>query len=142
MKESFITQAIFIVYTIIFAYFQAPCVNAMREYVPMNNPYQDPFHRRGTMVSAYVITVLSFLLLLFDQQVKDLIMPFVLIAWYWPLFNISLNHFTGKDWDYIGESAKRDRWLHKIFPHGDPGEAVVLGCAAAIILLNLLLYFL
>jgi hypothetical protein len=62
----------------------------------------------------------------------------------WLVFDIALNGFVKGwgHWDYIGTTAKIDRALHKLFPHGDAGEVKAIACVLLIITINIIYHFL
>jgi uncharacterized protein YacL len=141
---TWILQITFIIFTLAFAFFQAPAVMAMRDYVPVNNPFATKYHFRGNLVAifvAFILTLVSIYIKPFPWY-SQLPVPFMLCAWYGLLFDSLLNFFTGKSFFYLGWTAKFDRWLNKKFPHGDAGEVKFIFCIGSLILLNLLKYFL
>lgn len=141
-------QLIFVCYAIAFAHFQIPVVKAMRDYVPVNNPYNKAFHNRGVFVSGVVGLILIASFVLSSQTANSLVtirrasllIP-LFVAWY----KIAFDGYIGKavygDFYYLGTSSKQDKWLTKVFAFTGAGEAKVIICIIGIIGLNLI-YFL
>jgi hypothetical protein len=136
-------QILFALWAIGFAHFQSPCIKAMREYVPMGNPYTGPFHKRGMLLSSLVA---AFLIGLLYGVCKDylqcafIILPFIAI--YKALFDGVIGVEVYSDFYYLGTTAKQDAWLNKEFPHDRPGEVKVFLSAIIILLFNITNYLL
>jgi hypothetical protein len=58
----------------------------------------------------------------------------------WLVFDIALNLFLKKTWDYIGDTAWIDKHLTRLMPHGDAGEVKAILCLLFIIALNFLFH--
>jgi hypothetical protein len=129
----------FAIYSVAFAHFQVPLIKAMREYVPINNPYNTPFHNRGVIISSIVGAILIvFYYTISGQLWQALVMIPLFIAIYKILFDGYIGSKVYDDFFYIGTSAKQDGWLRRMFPHGDGGEAKAIICGIVVIGLNIL----
>lgn len=123
-------QALIIFYAYASARSEASVVQAMRDYVPVNNPYSKSFHLWGAFMT--LAFAASFLFHGWE-------MVALAILWYWIVFDLALNIIT-KGWDeydYIGETSAIDKVLRKWF--GEYGGDKKLGIASVFILiLNLI----
>jgi hypothetical protein len=118
-----LAQILFALWAVGFAHFQVPCIKAMREYVPMGNPYNRPFHNRGMllslMIAAFLISLLCGVTLDWLQCLL-IVMPFIAI--YKALFDGVIGSEVYDDFFYIGTTAKQDKWINTYFPHDRPSE--------------------
>lgn len=134
-------QASFVVFILLFAWFQGIAVKAMRDYVPVVNPYSDKYHFRGNAVAVFIGFLHSLVfLILSDFSLKTAAMVVVLAAWYVLVFDQWINRFSGKSSNYVGLTARFDRWMQKRFPHGDGAETVDWICVGVILLLNIVIH--
>jgi hypothetical protein len=131
----YILQFVMIVYAIASARQEKDVVQAFLDYVPIGNKYSKGFHNSGAFMTTCMAAVIS---LVTTDIVTVAISFFLSLLWYWIVFDIALNKYTGKNWDYIGQTAKLDKALNQMFPHGDGGEVKAIACLVFIILLNLL----
>jgi hypothetical protein len=123
------SQIATIVFSIGYAFQQAAAVKMFWDYLPINNPYVNKYHRGGAFVAlAFIVGVSGFSWLIVLN-----------CFWYWLAFDIALNKFTGRSWDYVGHTSKVDKWLHSLTLHDDAGEMKATFCVGAIIFLNIIL---
>jgi hypothetical protein len=142
MLYSIAVQSIFIGFIFFFAYFQSTAVMAMREYVPINNPFKGKYHFRGNMLAIFIGIVLSaYFFTVSERKIDALFMPLILTGWYGLLFDQWLNKFSGYKKYYLGITAKFDVWMSKHFPHGDGAEVVDCICIFFIASLNILIHY-
>jgi hypothetical protein len=147
LSTALLFQGLFLLFSFGFAYFQAPVIREMIDYVPINNPYVKKFHRRGFLIAFYIglLFALGFFCVVVVKQLQAIgTLPIGLsfAAIYWLVFDMTIGHFVHGDVFYIGNSADTDIWLNKHFPHGDGGEVKAAACITAIIGLNILFFFL
>jgi hypothetical protein len=138
-----LAQILFALWSIGFAHFQSPCIKAMREYVPMGNPYTGPFHKRGMLLSSLVAAFLIGLLYGVSKdylQCAFILLPFIAI--YKVLFDGVIGSEVYDDFLYIGTTSKQDRWINTHFPHDRPGEVKVFLSAIVFLLFNITNYLL
>lgn len=136
-----LAQLLFAMWAIGFAHFQAPCIKAMRDYVPMGNPFTKPFHKRGMMLSCIVAAFLIGLLYgvtLDWLQCVFIILPFIAI--YKVIFDGVIGSEVYDDFFYLGTTAKQDAWLNEYFPHDKAGEVKVFLSAIVFFLFNITNY--
>lgn len=62
---------------------------------------------------------------------------FILLLIQWVVFDIFLNLFTGKPWDYVGKTAWMDRMLQKL---GNAGEAKAIIVVGIVVVLNIIIH--
>ena len=134
-----ISQLLMIIYALFSAWHHAPAVNAMREYAPTPNIYEDPFHFWSAGQVTIVAICISLGILSYHPLLWCIVSGFLSVAWYWLLFDIVLNKGTGKSWDYLGNDATLDRFLKKRF--GKTGGEVKAVCLVVIILIVNVLRF-
>jgi hypothetical protein len=140
-----ISQLAFAVISFGFAFFQVPVIKALRDYVPINNPYNRSFHNRGVLFMALVG---AFIWIAFGlgaaamkqpyQAIKfDITMPFLLAAIRWLIFDVALGAMVYGSPFYLGHSARLDRFLRRYYEE-DAGKLKVVILSLFIILLNIL----
>jgi hypothetical protein len=103
-----------------------------REFVKDNRQLEIDFHAANAAVKIMWAVMLTFR----TQPTivfTFLINVFIYLLIQWLVFDIALNIFTGKKWDYLGQTA----WLDKTIKNGKVKAGVVV---VAIILLNFLIY--
>lgn len=134
-----LAQIVFALWAIWFAHFQTPCIKAMREYVPMGNPYTKPFHNRGAVASGFVGTIIGLAYFAYTNDWLGcifLVPPFYFS--YRILFDVVIGQKVYGDFFFLGTTAKQDAWINKIFPHETAGEIKVIFCVILILLFNIL----
>jgi hypothetical protein len=138
-----LAQILFALWAAWFAHFQAPIIKAMIAYVPVVNPYERGFHRRGFTASCIVACIIG---LAVFAKTADLLQCLYLIPVFVASYGILFNGVIGleihRNFFYLGSTAKHDIWLNSKFPHGDAGEVKTIICIAIILVLNLINYFL
>jgi hypothetical protein len=134
-----IAQVLMVLYVRFAAWHHTPAVNAMREYVPTPNPYEDPFHFWSWFQAALLSLALACGLLSYYEWFWCLSFGKLCVAWYWLLFDPWLNNGTGKDWDYLGSDAGLDGWLRRNFGK-KAGKIKAAIMTLSIILINLLFF--
>lgn len=132
-----IAQVLMIVYIRFASWHHAPAVNAMRDYVPTPNPYEDPFHTYSWMQAAVVALCLSLGLLSYEHWAWCMMFGFLCAFWYWLLFDPWLNQGTFRKWYYLGLDSSIDRRLKKRFGK-KAGKVKAAAMVFIIILINLL----
>jgi hypothetical protein len=132
-----ISQVLMIIYIRFASWHHAPGVNAMREYVPTPNPYENPFHFWSWFQAAIVALSLSLGLISYQPLSWCIVMGVLCAVWYWLLFDPMLNLGTGKSWDYLGSGSTMDRWLKRRFGN-NAGEYKAIIMLLLIILINVL----
>lgn len=136
-------QILFALWAVMFAHFQSPCIKAMREYVPLGNPFTKPFHKRGMLLSSLVAAFLIGLLYGVTFDLKQCAFIVVLfIAIYKTLFDGIIGSEVYDDFFYLGTTAKQDAWLNRNFPHDRPGEVKVFLSVLVFLLFNITNYLL
>ena len=136
-----ISQLLMVLYIRFAAWHHAPAVNAMREYVPTPNPYEDPFHTNAWFQAAIVALCISLGLLSYHTFWWCIVSGVLSACYYWLLFDIWLNLGTYKNWDYLGQDATLDRLLKKIFG-SRAGEWKAIILTALIVIINVLKFIL
>jgi hypothetical protein len=138
-----LAQLVWILWAIAFAHFQCPLIKAMRDYVPINNPYKKAFHDRGALLSSFVACIIGVSAFLLSVP---LIHCAFLIPLFYCIYKILFDGIIGievyRDFYYEGTTAKQDAWINKHFPHDKAGEIKVAICGIVILALNVLNFFL
>jgi hypothetical protein len=129
-------QICFALWAAMFAHFQTPCIKAMKDYVPLNNPYHKPFHARSFTLSTIVAVFLIGLVFGCTRQWQTLFLIPIFIAIYKVLFDGVIGKEVYDDFYFIGTTAKQDRWINTHFPHDKPGEVKVFICSIAFLFFN------
>jgi hypothetical protein len=138
-----LAQVLFALWSIWFGYFQEPILKAFIASVPVVNPYERPFHKRGMLSSCIVALIIGLSLFALTKDWRQcalIVLP--LMAIYKIFFDGIIGEKIHEDFFYLGNTAKQDIWLNSKFPHGDAGEVKVIICGAIIIILNLINYLL
>jgi hypothetical protein len=136
-----IAQVLMVLYIRFASWHHAPAVNAMREYVPTPNPYEDPFHTNSWFQAAIVALSLSLGLLSYQHWSWCIVFGFNCAFLYWLLFDIWINRGTHKTWNYLGHDPSLDRWLRKLFGTR-AGEMKAIILVVLIIISNILRFIL
>lgn len=132
-----IAQLLMVLYIRFASWHHAPAVNAMREYVPTPNPYEDPFHTYSFLQAATVTVIISLGLFAYETWIWCGVMAIVCGLWYSLLFDPWLNKGTYKNWDYLGDDSSFDRWFKKKFgKHAGQEKAIFI--AVLILITNIL----
>jgi hypothetical protein len=120
----------------------APANIAFREYLPINNPYENPFHAWALGQMIVVDIILSLALLNTHSFVWASIAGVMNWFWYGLLFDPVLNkNVPGRSWDFIGNSSSLDILLKKKFGK-NAGEIKSIFLVFAIIIINVLKFIL
>jgi hypothetical protein len=127
---------------VLFAWFvgfkEVVFIRAMREYVPINNPYLEPFHAYG--FGAVVVPVL--LSTIYQGCIAGYVLiPFLSLVLYKLIFDGVIGQEIYNDWKYVGFSAKSDKILRKWFGPKCGLRKVQIGIAAIVILNIIYLVF-
>jgi hypothetical protein len=83
------------------------------------------FHRANLFLKGFWVLVSLYLV------PHVLTVPLVCLI-QWVVFDIALNLMTGKEWDYVGETAKSDKWLRSIELSGE--DKTLFSCCAILVL--------
>lgn len=132
-----ISQVLMIVYIRFASWHHAPAVNAMREYVPTPNPYEDPFHAYSFLQAAVVALCIVLGLLSYQPIAWCIVSGLLSAFYYWLLFDIWLNLGTHKNWDYLGNDPTTDSQLKKWFGN-NAGRCKAILLSALIVAINIL----
>jgi hypothetical protein len=136
-----LAQILFALWAMMFAHFQTPCIKAMREYVPIGNPYTKPFHNRGMLLSSLIAAFLIGLLYGVTVDWLQCLLTIVpLTGIYKVLFDGVIGSEVYGDFYYLGTTAKQDRWINTHFPHDKPGEVKVILSMIIVLLFNVLIF--
>jgi hypothetical protein len=101
------------------------------------------FHMANTVVKIFfVAAVLLRSHTHAEGLIASIVLAVILFSIQWFVFDCCLGMMIHRDWFYIGTTAKIDKWLSKLFPHGDGGEVKAIACAVIIIALNILYSYL
>lgn len=124
-------QAITVIYALFLSMLNEVPVIKMRDFGASLNE-EKIFHRSNAMVKIIysIVVPVSF----YGFSVKPILLFFALLFIQWLVFDIALNLLIGKPWDYIGETAKDDKMLRKLF--GKPGIVKAIFCVVVISVLN------
>lgn len=126
-----------IAYALFIAHKEVQAIRMIRDYVPVNNPYNEPFHFYGYGAAFVVGAILT----LFQQSVEALvIMPFLVSLWYSILYDGAIGSEIYNSFYYLGSSSKIDRWLKNKF--GVFAGQWKVGIAGFLIVVLNLIYFL
>lgn len=137
-----ISQLLMIAYAVVSAWHHAPANSAFKNYVPVNNPYEDPFHTWALGQMIIVDIILSLALLSTHSLVWASVAGIMNWFWYGLLFDPVLNkNVPGRDWDFLGDSSDIDIWLKKKFGKNG-GEVKATMLLFAIIIINVLRFVL
>jgi len=136
-----ISQVLMVLYIRFAAWHHSPAVNAMREYVPTPNPYEDPFHTYAWLQAAIVALCISLGLLSYDTIWWCIVSGVLSACYYWLLFDVWVNLGTHRSWDYLGKDPSLDRWLRRMFG-SRAGEMKAVILVVLIIIINVLKFLL
>lgn len=136
-----ISQLLMILYIRLAAWHHAPAVNAMRDYVPSPNPYEDPFHTNAWIQAMIVALCIALGLLSYQPLLWCVVSGMLSAFYYWLLFDVWLNLGTYKSWDYLGNDATLDRWLRRLFS-SRAGEMKAVILVIVIVIINILRFVL
>lgn len=138
-----LAQTAFVLWAIVFAHFQVPCIKAMRDFVPLNNAYARPLHKRGLLLSCFIALATALALFACTGKAGQC---FLLIPTFIAIYKICFDGIIGLEaygsFFYIGNTARQDIWLNKHFPQGTVGKTKLFFCIATITLTNLISYLL
>jgi hypothetical protein len=146
-----LSQLLIIAYSIASALQEIPVIKMARDYVPVGNPYSQPFHLWGWIMTAIVGNILALLHPSFGEAFLSLLLS---ALWYWLLFDAVVSKAVHDTLFYVGDTSDVDkiikkgttvnifRWKIKIPGLGKyAGEIKAGGCIVLLITLNAL-YFL
>ena len=141
-----IIQILFVGFSFVFAYFQVPIIKAMRDYVPLNNPYNKTFHNRGWLVVVFVgmLTTSLYCASLLSNCSTEAIIGNALVFLpllgliHWIVFDLTIGHYVYRDKWYIGKTAKIDRFLIRVI--GEDFAGVIKALVVAVIILCINFY--
>lgn len=131
-------QVLIACYAYLLANKEAAYINERIMYVPINSPFDDPFHTYGALSRGVVLILCS----LFQSSVAGyLIAPVACGLLLWVVYDAMIG---GEVWDnpyYLGTTSKVDVYLQKTFGK-KAGKRKVQIALALVVLLNLLYLFL
>lgn len=143
-----LAQILIIAYTIASALQEVPVLKMAKDYVPHGNPYSQPFHFWGWIMTAIVGAILSLLQHSIGEGLLSLAFSSL---WYWILFDVVVGKEVNDTWFYVGttsdvDKALRDgttvkvfKWTIKIPGLGDhAGKIKAAACLGLIAILNVL----
>lgn len=136
-----ISQVLMILYIRMAAWHHAPAVNAMREYAPTPNPYEDPFHFWSFGQAVIVALCISLGLLSYQPWYWCAVMGLLCGCWYSLLFDPWISKGIHMNWDYLGNDPGIDRWLKRLFGK-NAGQIKATILSAIIIVINVLRFIL
>jgi hypothetical protein len=134
----YLLQAITVLYSIYLAYLNEVPVQKMI-YAGASRSEEKKFHAANAVVKVIYSAAVS--VSLYGFTAKAIICFFTIGFIQWFVFDIALNLFLKKTWDYLGDTAKIDKVLTHWFPHGSAGLKKAIFCFLVIIGLNVLNFF-
>jgi hypothetical protein len=136
----YLAQILMMVYAYVAAYKESVAVRMMRDYVPIPNPYNEPFHFYGITMAAPMCAALFVSQIVQPSIAAFVLTPFVSISIYWAVFSWKLHDEIWDRWNYVGTTAKFDIWLRKKL--GTKVEQKVVSIQVSLFVLLNLLYLL
>jgi hypothetical protein len=146
-----LSQLLIIAYAIASALQEVPVIKMARDYVPHGNPYSQPFHLWGWIMTAIVGNILAILQPSFGEALLSLLLS---ALWYWLLFDVVVSKAVHDTLFYVGDTSDVDkiikkgatvkifRWKIKIPGLGKYAGQIKAGvCLLLIIALNILYYY-
>lgn len=131
----YLLQAITILFSIYLAYLNEVPVQKMI-YAGASRSEEKRFHAANAIVK--IIYAASVAIAFSGFTVSTLIAFFTVGFIQWFVFDIALNKFLQKTWDYLGDTAWIDKRLTKLFPNGTAGKIKAIICVIVIVFLNIL----
>jgi hypothetical protein len=131
-------QVLIACYAYLIANKEAAYINERRYYVPVNSPFDDPFHTNGALSRGVVLILCS----LFQTSIAGYILtPFVCGLILWVVYDALIGEEVYENPYYLGTTSKVDAFLVKTFGK-KAGKRKVQVAGVLVVLLNLLYLFL
>lgn len=130
MLPFFTTQVLIACYAYLIANKEAAYIHERIDYVPVNSPYDDPWHGYGLMSRGVVLILTS---LVQTSVAGYIIAPVACGLILWVLYDLIIGEEVYNDPFYLGTTSKLDAWLG-----AKAGKRKVQIAVAVVVILNLL----
>lgn len=134
MLAFIIAQVLIASYAYLIANKEACAILERRDYVPINSPYDDPWHTYGAFARGVVLILAS----LVQNSVHGYVLaPIAGGLILWVIYDLIIGEEVYNDPYYLGTTSKIDAWLG-----AKAGRRKVQIAGAVVVLLNVLYFIL
>jgi hypothetical protein len=137
MTPFILSQLAIILFALFIGVKESVTILERRDYVPINSPYDDPYHFFGALAACVVGAICT----LYQNSIEAyLFMPFLCFLWYSTVYDIVIGKEAFSKWYYLGSTSKMDAWYKNKF--GVFAGMWKAGVSVFVILVLNLIYFL